>query len=572
MTIDFKPSAPTQAQRGNISLNESRVDRILNAKTLGEAQRMGVFDRMSDWFRGGVKAEAIRQIYDQITSPAAHEAQACAMLQRFEKLRALATDEHQTAFNVQHHEGLGPQSNQWAYSFELGGTEVFHSGPLDDASGHSSKDFKNQMGLFQGVRDTVRQLKTGLSEELKQQLYDVNAFVRARISTMTDDEGLQKKLAQQLDDPVFSKRNFRHMVEVEPGKSFQAVFQLPGQEGTVSLDLSDRRASADEFRSHTLRQALQGGTYANLRELLSQGHLGRTDNQLRYCMSAATGGMHTAISHAMGELSPSSREMFAFVRDQQPVNNPWLEQLRQEKIGDMSLLDACFPDAWEEADQLQAFDKARTRLEAALPALSQRAAEAGANIPRRTLDQYVQENAQDMVDDAGERAALLARLDDPIFSAANFKGIMPGETDASFKAVFQLEGQAPQELVLSNRAAAAEFRSDKLKAVLLARNYNNLRDVLATGYLGAKDPMVGATANRYVSAFLTNELGLGDTAVLTAFLQHLKQHGPKDLALQTFNAMRLATIANTNVLELLMGDGAPPVPLSALTIAPSQLA
>jgi hypothetical protein len=61
MTISFKPfaqaAAPAHAQRGNISLNESRVDRILNAKTLGQAQRMGVFDRMSDWFRGGVKAD-----------------------------------------------------------------------------------------------------------------------------------------------------------------------------------------------------------------------------------------------------------------------------------------------------------------------------------------------------------------------------------------------------------------------------------------------------------------------------------------------------------------------------------
>lgn len=51
MTINFNVQNP-RTGASTAALNESRVDRILNASTLAEAQRMGVFDKLKDWCRG----------------------------------------------------------------------------------------------------------------------------------------------------------------------------------------------------------------------------------------------------------------------------------------------------------------------------------------------------------------------------------------------------------------------------------------------------------------------------------------------------------------------------------------
>ncbi len=49
--------------------NESRLERVLTANTLDEAGKMGLLDKILDWFRGGVKLEAIQAVYQQVTQP-----------------------------------------------------------------------------------------------------------------------------------------------------------------------------------------------------------------------------------------------------------------------------------------------------------------------------------------------------------------------------------------------------------------------------------------------------------------------------------------------------------------------
>lgn len=51
---------PINVQINNVALSQNRLARIESSQTLGEAQRMGLFDKLVDLFRGGVKIEAIK--------------------------------------------------------------------------------------------------------------------------------------------------------------------------------------------------------------------------------------------------------------------------------------------------------------------------------------------------------------------------------------------------------------------------------------------------------------------------------------------------------------------------------
>lgn len=118
----------TQPQGQTYTFNESRLQKIVQAKTLDEAQRMGFFDRMMDRFvHGGAKREAIKQLYDSITSPAPHESQPAGLLTRFHRLRDLADDTQRSAFTV----AFSPPDGQghWACALQVGDTAIHASPP-----------------------------------------------------------------------------------------------------------------------------------------------------------------------------------------------------------------------------------------------------------------------------------------------------------------------------------------------------------------------------------------------------------------------------------------------------------
>lgn len=566
------PQAQTGATRV-ASFSDARVARILNASTLGEAQRMGLFDRIGDWWRGGVKAEAIRQIYDQVSAPRSDQAVPTDMLHRFQRLRSMAQVEHQAAFVVEQHAGLGAQDNQWGFSLTLAGTQVYHSGPLDDTPDLSSARFREHLTLYDGLNKTAVYFR-GIALTAADHLNAPDRLPAERIDCMADQRSDKEILRQNLDNPALSRQHFKGVESDVPGVSFRAVFQRAGEE-PVTLTLSDRPASNNEFRAQTVRDALKGENYGTLRELLSRGHLTRDDQTIAYTFAASTGDLHAAIRSLMGNDDASPAQMFAFVRDLVPVNNPFFELLRSERFGQVSLMDICFQDSIPDADQLQRFDQARERLRgdwATSLAPAVRAAQVqldwGEKELGRSEARYAIENTQE-VDDPDARARLVERLDDPILCSANFAGIEPGTTDATFRAVFRPAGAEPVAIEFSNRHASQhEMRGEVLKAKLQSGDYSNLRALLGQGYLGASDPVVGAAVNGAVVQGLLGALGFERQEDLKPFLMHLKDHGPADLATQTFEALRASTIGRTNLLEVLMGAQAPaaPVPPAILSI------
>lgn len=256
MTIQLSiPGAPPGAASA-ASFSDARVARILNASTLGEAQRMGLFDRLSDWWKGGVKADAIRQIYDQVSAPPSDQTAPTPMLQRFQRLRSLASDAHQAAFVVEQHAGLGEQGNQWGFSLNLAGVQVYHSGPLNEASDQSSARFRDQLTLYDGLNKTVAYFRSTVAS-LADNLNSPDRLPGERIDCMADQRSGKDFLQRNLDNPVLSRSHFKGFEDDVPGVSFRAVFQREG-EPPVTLTLSDRPATNNEYRARTLRDALHG--------------------------------------------------------------------------------------------------------------------------------------------------------------------------------------------------------------------------------------------------------------------------------------------------------------------------
>lgn len=224
------------------------------------------------------------------------------------------------------------------------------------------------------------------------------------------------------------------------------------------------------------------------------------------------------------------------------------------------MLDVFFPDSKAQAEDLVLFDAARELLKGQWVDQIKDWTKTADSFPalNRGVNAYVLENTQDLVDDAAEREKLTKLLDDPNFNHGNFKEIQDGVPGKTFKAVFEWDGQQ-HVLELSNRVpSAGEFRGQRVKDILQSRDYSSLREVLSTGYQGAGDAILRSAANSTAVAQLAQKLELGDALRVPRFLQHLKDHGPAQLAEQTFDLLRAAQIKNTNLLELLLGDQAVP--------------
>ena len=438
------------------SLNTSRVERILQANNLNEAQRMGMFDKIKDFFRGGVKAEAIRQLFDQVTAPAPHAAQPLNILHRFESLRALASNEHQHLFSSNVQVGESQAQGTWSFSLSVGDTPIYQSSTLDEVPESSSTQFLQAQQLHQGINDSI------------------------------------------------------------------AEFRKAANDGNPD--------SSEKVELHVTAQ----GAIDAIKTLMGAEHE-----------------------------NPDAKQMFEFVRNLQPANNPYLQKLAAEKHEGASLLQLCFPEH-EEAKNLDLFDEAKSQLTEAvfnqLPSYVQQAEHTAASLWERTPMQYALENVQDVVETKAERAALIQKIEDPLYSRQNFRGIEVVEDGKYFNAIFQQGDEPPQTIAFSNREPEnSEFRGSPVKHLLANAEYTNLLGLLSHGMKGRDDPLV-KSAGGFVAIQLLRHLELQNTHNLSPFLRYLQWQGPQDVADKTFDALRSVKLAETNLLALWMRDSAPDSP------------
>lgn len=281
----------------NYQLNDSRVNRILNAKTLDDASKMGIWDRIKDLFRGGVKRESIRELYGQITSADNHyDTQPLRMVERFAMLRSLAQEEHQSNFCV---EVEASSNEQWNYKLKVGKDTIYHSEALNKSKSESFNEVSTLAHCIECENAYLTFKEKGT--------ISLENYIQARIETMSDNSDIQDKIKGSLDDSCFSKSEF---IEIKPHKDddkFIASFK------SGELILSNRRCETNECRGEILKKIIKDSEFNNLRDLLSNGYGTENDNLLIYMSTASKGNLITILGNN-DDLSTESVRAIAYSR------------------------------------------------------------------------------------------------------------------------------------------------------------------------------------------------------------------------------------------------------------------
>lgn len=142
-------------------LNDNRIEKILTARTLDEATKMGLWDRILDYFRGGEKQDSIRKLYEQVTSPYNdYDTQPSRMTDRFSQLRLLAKEECQPEFFIEVNES-SHDSWLWDYRLKIGKQVIFQSEMLNKSSNNNFDEISDLAKCIECANDFISNNKKG---------------------------------------------------------------------------------------------------------------------------------------------------------------------------------------------------------------------------------------------------------------------------------------------------------------------------------------------------------------------------------------------------------------------------
>ncbi|MBW3517305.1 hypothetical protein KO537_21685 [Shewanella sp. NKUCC01_JLK] len=295
--------------------NESRLERVLTANTLDEAGKMGLLDKILDWFRGGVKLEAIQALYQQVTQPGVLTPSQVA--QRFCALRNLAVDQHQTKFKL----ALGDNGEQWRMLLSIGGRTIYQT---------DNRDIDTHFYQVAAVKTTIT-----ASDDLRKMASSLTLekYIEGNIQCMSDNQVVQQALRNSLTDPRFSSEKFTGIL---PNDSEAATFVA--QFGDLQWTFSNRAETNGEFRGGLLKNALSSNDYKNIGDLVAKGFMSCEDNFLRYAVT------------------PSRYELLNYVTAHGMEDEGLIRVLYQAKVGNTNLGALYGLPAPKDAPQLDNFD------------------------------------------------------------------------------------------------------------------------------------------------------------------------------------------------------------------------
>lgn len=191
----FMPTILNLGHNHNYNFNESRLNRVMNAETLAKAQYMGLWDRIKDFFQGGVKRQAIEALFEQINQPARHDASPDKQLEKFERLIDLAKPEQQTKFTVE----VNPPNpaREWSFQFKIGQHNIYQSNAIADQAETSYDSFclaKTELEHRQFIRqnaELLERVNDFFQDEIKPQVLEKLFQIYHPLS---DDASLNERL------------------------------------------------------------------------------------------------------------------------------------------------------------------------------------------------------------------------------------------------------------------------------------------------------------------------------------------------------------------------------------------
>lgn len=315
--------------------NESRLEKIVKAKTLDEATRMGFLDSIVDWFKGGVKREAITELYNSITQPGLHDNSPGDMLDRFCRLRGMAVDDKQSQFQVDHGRD---ERGQWQFSFNVGDTQIYRSERMQNSPDHSYDQFRTDHRVREAI-DKVQSTVSGGQFD-----FSLQNYMEASIQCMSDEPRVQENLKGSLDDPRFSSERFvgiqpmRNRDGSEDTSRFVALFRGDSEsDPPIQWVFSNRVSTQNELRGDHLKDLLAHGNYGSLRDVVSDGHLTPSDVMLKYAVNPP-------LLELMMELHIDTKAGLAEHLRGLPQSDSTLDLLRSTTVGNTNLLAMWFGD------------------------------------------------------------------------------------------------------------------------------------------------------------------------------------------------------------------------------------
>jgi hypothetical protein len=228
---------------GGYNFTDSRISTILKSESLGEAQQMGLLDRVIDFFRGGVKREAIETAFKQITAADRDNVSnpEAKQLARFEALRAMSKPEHAGKFDVD--VVLDQQAGTWSYAFSVNGTQLVSKTDIPVSNGHDYVDYQDASILGRTSQALVDAGHTDALDTVDRLRSEFAARNGAQPDIRAFDADAAKKftlLAQALSDT-------RLPLEIQVNSREAYAFSLNGQVVHSGLLQAEEQDSEGQF-------------------------------------------------------------------------------------------------------------------------------------------------------------------------------------------------------------------------------------------------------------------------------------------------------------------------------------
>ncbi len=107
----------------------SRLQKVIEASTLQDAQRMGFLDELTDTlFRSSAKQAAIRELYNSVVDPRSDQSAPVDMVSRFLRLRDLAHEDQRPEFETSY--SRPSADNQSSYALHVQDTAIYRRPPI----------------------------------------------------------------------------------------------------------------------------------------------------------------------------------------------------------------------------------------------------------------------------------------------------------------------------------------------------------------------------------------------------------------------------------------------------------
>lgn len=148
----------------NAGVSNSQLDRITKAKSLSEAQTMGILERLKDWWRNGASLEGVRLLFTSLFTTDGFTKERLSeegLLRDFALLRCLARPEYAGGVKL---DIFIENPQEWTFKMRLEEPDLGHVGVregrnLKIGDGRTLAAFLDYQALI-GVLDYVRSLST----------------------------------------------------------------------------------------------------------------------------------------------------------------------------------------------------------------------------------------------------------------------------------------------------------------------------------------------------------------------------------------------------------------------------